>query len=40
MAKFLARVLAFAVICAAAVAICALRAAPQVAVTHSQGILH
>ena len=38
--RILARVLAFAVICAAAVAICALRAAPQVAVTHSQGILH
>ena len=34
------RVLAFALVCAAAVAVCALRAAPQVTVAHSQGILH
>jgi hypothetical protein len=40
MTKFLARVLAFALVCAAALAICALRAAPQVSVSHSQGILH
>ena len=40
MTKFLPRVLAFALVCAAALAICALRAAPQVAVRHSQGILH
>lgn len=39
MPKFLPRVLAFALVCAAALAICALRAAPQVAVSHSQGIL-
>ena len=37
MTKFLARVLAFALVCAAALAICALRAAPQVAMSHSQG---
>ena len=40
MTNFLPRVLAFALVCAAALAICALRAAPQVAVRHSQGILH
>jgi hypothetical protein len=34
------RVLAFALVCAAAVAICALRAAPQVVVAHPQGLLH
>jgi hypothetical protein len=39
MTKFLARVLAFALVCAAALAICALRAAPQVSVSHSRGIL-
>jgi hypothetical protein len=40
MTKELPRVLAFAVACAVALAICALRAAPQVAVSHPQGILH
>jgi hypothetical protein len=34
------RILALALVCAGLVAICALRAAPQVAVTHAQGILH
>jgi hypothetical protein len=34
------RILGWALVCAALVAICALRAAPQVAVTHPQGILH
>jgi hypothetical protein len=34
------RILALALVCAGLVAICALRAAPQVAVAHAQGILH
>jgi len=34
------RILAWALVCAGLVAICALRAAPQVVVTHPQGILH